>query len=57
MKELSDARETFGVETTLSGKTYFHHFQRLKRIGYRLVLVFLWLLTMMTPQRVGSCSV
>lgn len=43
MKELIDAREDFGFETTLAGKSYVNTLIRMKRSGYRLVLYFLWL--------------
>lgn len=43
IKELSQAREDFGFETTLSGRTHVKLLMELKRLGYRVVLFFLWL--------------
>ncbi len=43
IKELSAAREDFGFETTLSGRTYVHLLSGLRRMGYRVVIFFLWL--------------
>lgn len=40
---LSRRREDFAFETTLSGKTYFSFFKKLKEDGYSLHLFFLWL--------------
>jgi len=34
---------TFGLETTLSGKTYLHIFVRALRLGYEIELHYLWL--------------
>jgi predicted ABC-type ATPase len=36
-------RETFAVESTLSGKTYIRLFQRARRLGYEIELHYLWL--------------
>jgi len=36
-------RQTFGLESTLSGKTYILHLQEAKRLGYRIHLHYLWL--------------
>lgn len=36
-------RETFALESTLSGKTYVRLFQRARRIGYEIELHYLWL--------------
>jgi predicted ABC-type ATPase len=41
--ELSRKRVDFGVETTLSGRSYAPLFQRLRKEGYRIYLFFLWL--------------
>jgi predicted ABC-type ATPase len=41
--ELSAARENFGFETTLSGRTYARLLTRLRHEGYRVALFFLWL--------------
>ena len=41
--ELAAAREDFGFETTLSGRTHAHLLGGLKRDGYRVVLFFLWI--------------
>lgn len=43
IKELSQAREDFGFETTLSGRTHARLLMDLKGAGYRIVLFFLWL--------------
>ncbi len=43
IKELTAARENFGFETTLAGRGYVRHFEKLKMKGYRIVLFFLWL--------------
>lgn len=41
--ELSRAREDFGFETTLSGRTHAKLLTELKSSGYRIDLFFLWL--------------
>lgn len=41
--ELATQRKSFGIETTLSGRTYGRVFERLKERGYRIHLYFLWL--------------
>jgi predicted ABC-type ATPase len=38
-------RETFALETTLSGKTYIRLFQKALEIGYNIELHYLWLST------------
>ena len=43
IKELSQAREDFGFETTLSGRTHARLLMDLKGAGYRIVLFFFWL--------------
>jgi predicted ABC-type ATPase len=43
IKELSAAKEDFGFETTLAGVTYVKRLRNMKRVGYRIVLFFLWL--------------
>lgn len=43
IQELTDARQDFGFETTLAGRTYARQFQDMRRQGYRIVLFFLWL--------------
>ena len=43
IKELTKVRENFGFETTLSGRGYVRLLTEMKRIGYRVVLFFLWL--------------
>ena len=48
LKEIRDSihkRESFGMESTLSGKTYLAHFHRARRNGYRIHLHYLWLPT------------
>ncbi len=42
-QELSDAGESFAIETTLSGRGYARHVEDLKGRGYRFELIFLWL--------------
>jgi predicted ABC-type ATPase len=36
-------RETFALESTLSGKIYVHLFRRARRLGYEIELHYLWL--------------
>ncbi len=36
-------RETFALESTLSGKTYIRLFQRARKAGYEIELHYLWL--------------
>jgi len=36
-------RETFALESTLSGKTYIRLFQRARQLGYEVELHYLWL--------------
>jgi predicted ABC-type ATPase len=43
IRELIESRESFGFETTLSGRGYVRLFKRLKANGYQIVLFFLWL--------------
>jgi predicted ABC-type ATPase len=43
IKELSQDRENFSFETTLSGRTYVRSLTELRGAGYRAVLFFLWL--------------
>lgn len=43
IRELTAARETFGFETTLSGRGYVRLFKKMRRDGYRVVVFFLWL--------------
>lgn len=43
INELAAQRRTFAFETTLSGRGYLALFRRLKREGYRIHVVFLWL--------------
>jgi predicted ABC-type ATPase len=38
---LSEARESFAFESTLSGRNYAGKLKRLKRLGYRIEIVFL----------------
>jgi predicted ABC-type ATPase len=45
IKELSEARQDFGFETTLAGRGYIKLLGDLKQTGYRVVLFFLWLPT------------
>jgi predicted ABC-type ATPase len=43
IKELTAAKETFGFETTLSGRGAVRLFKKMRTDGYRVVLFFLWL--------------
>ncbi len=43
IKDLARRRVDFGLETTLSGRSYVPLFRRLKEDGYRIYLFFLWL--------------
>jgi predicted ABC-type ATPase len=43
IKDLSRQRVDFGLETTLSGKSYALLFRRLRQEGYRVNLFFLWI--------------
>jgi predicted ABC-type ATPase len=43
IKELTRARQDFGFETTLSGRSYITLLNRIKNEGYRVVMFFLWL--------------
>lgn len=46
LKQVDDRlrrRETFALETTLSGKTYIRLFQRARKLGYEVELHYLWL--------------
>ena len=45
MRELMADRRDFGLETTLSGRSYVHIFSEMKELGYRIALFFLWLPT------------
>lgn len=38
-------RETFALETTLSGKTYIRLFRQARELGYEIELYYLWLAT------------
>lgn len=41
--DLAEQRHTFAFETTLSGRGYLARFQELKKHGYRIHIIFLWL--------------
>lgn len=43
INELIDKRENIAIETTLSGKTYFSLFKKMKEIGYSMNLFYLWI--------------
>lgn len=43
IEERRKQRTTFGFETTLSGRTYFHLLNECKKNGFRVVLFYLWL--------------
>ncbi len=42
-RELAESKESFAIETTLSGRSYARHIRLLKSAGYRFELFFLWL--------------
>jgi len=43
IKELGEAKQDFGFETTLSGRSYVRMLKDMQVRGYRVVLFFLWL--------------
>lgn len=43
IRELSRQKASFGFETTLAGRSYAKLLTDLKTVGYRCVLIFLWL--------------
>jgi predicted ABC-type ATPase len=43
IKELAEARQDFGFETTLAGRGYLKFIADLRRSGYQVVILFLWL--------------
>ena len=43
IKELSMSKEDFAFETTLSGRSYSVLLQRIKKMGYRVHLYYLWI--------------
>ena len=43
IRELIQSKDSFGFETTLSGRGYVRLFKRLRADGYQIVLFFLWL--------------
>jgi predicted ABC-type ATPase len=43
LRELIDRRETFALESTLSGRTYVNVFEDAKRQGYAIELHFIWI--------------
>lgn len=45
IKELAAAKQNFGFETTLAGRSYVRLLESLKANGYQLYLFFLWLPT------------
>lgn len=42
IREFSKNEEDFGFETTLAGRTHLNMFRRLKGLGYRVHLFYLW---------------
>ena len=49
LKQVDDClrrRETFALESTLSGKTYIRLFQRALKLGYEIELHYLWLFSL-----------
>ena len=45
VEECLRRRETFALESTLSGKTYIRLFRRARQLGYEIELHYLWLST------------
>ena len=43
IEHLADSRRSFALETTLSRQGYPRHITRLRNLGYRTSLLFLWL--------------
>lgn len=43
IKELGEAKQDFGFETTLSGRSYVRLLTEMQQQGYRVALFFLWL--------------
>lgn len=43
ISELTQAGIDFGFETTLAGRNHAKQLSRMKSLGYRIVLIFLWL--------------
>ena len=43
IKELTGAKQDFGFETTLSGRSYVRLLNEMKNDGYQILLFFLWL--------------
>lgn len=43
IRELTQAGIDFGFETTLAGRNHTKQLSRTKSLGYRIVLIFLWL--------------
>lgn len=42
IREFTKSGSDFGFETTLSGRSHFNMFRRLKAAGYKIHLIFLW---------------
>ena len=42
IREFTRSGDDFGFETTLSGRSHFNMFRRLKAAGYKIHLIFLW---------------
>ncbi|MEW6006675.1 MAG: hypothetical protein AB1595_00750 [bacterium] len=43
IKELVGERKIFAIETTLSGRTYLSMLQKMKLLGYRVYMYYLWI--------------
>lgn len=43
LTELIEGRETFALESTLSGRTYVRIFEEAKQLGYKIELHFVWI--------------
>src|SRR5436309_3066176 len=52
IRESLNRHETFGLESTLSGKTYIRIFKRALSLGYELELHYLWLSNVEQASRV-----
>ncbi|MEW5767304.1 MAG: zeta toxin family protein [bacterium] len=43
IKELASEKKTFAIETTLSGRTYLSILRKMKMLGYRVYMYYLWI--------------
>lgn len=42
-QQLIEKRKTFGIETTISGRTYIGLFRKMKSVGYQIHMFYLWI--------------